>query len=188
MKRFLLIAGLVLSPLTASGEGGAEVPATSDLGFLRGTWMIAADHYDVSNTNAPPRPESGTKTCEFKLESGGVPSFIVCENDSVYEGENESAYIEYINYNPYVKAFEKTNFFSGWPVKVIERVTFDAGKREVEVRGRVEVESNVDSYVEYWRFNEDYSEFEREAWMNRPFMPMTEYRLIVSGKGTRVVD
>jgi len=174
--------------MTASAEGGAEVPRTSDLGFLRGTWTITADHYDVSDTDTPPRPESGTKICEFKLEAGGVPSFIVCENDTVYEDGTESAYIEYINYNSYVKAFEKTNFFSGWPVKVIERVTFDSGTRVVEIRGRIEIESNVDSYVEYWRFNEDYSEFEREAWINRSFMPMTEYRLIVSGKGARAAD
>jgi len=189
MRRLLVAAALLtIAPIAALGQDGGETPTTSDLGFLVGTWNISATHYDVSNAKAPPRRETGTKACQYKLKSGDDPAFIVCENNSIYKGVDDEfpeAYIEYINYNPYVSSFEKTNFFSSFPVKVIERVAFDPSTRVVEIRGRVEVENSIDSYVEYWRFDEEFSSFEREALINRSSMPMTEYRTILSGKGVR---
>lgn len=189
MRRLFLVAlAVVVTPVAALSQNQGKAPATGDLGFLIGTWNITAVHHDLSDPKAPGRRETGSKACRYTLENGGEPSYIVCENNSIYKGADDEfpeAYIEYINYNPYVEAFEKTNFFSGFPVKVIERVTFDPSTRVVESRGRVEVENSVDSYVEYWRFNEDFSAFERAALISRPPMPMTEYRPIVSGKGVR---
>jgi len=175
----------------ALSENGDTGPRTADLDFLIGRWKITAVHYDVTNPKDPGRRETGTKVCRYTLNVGDEPSYVVCENDSIYrgdDGESHEAYIEYINYNPFVEAFEKTNFFAGFPVKVIERVAYDAKTRVVEIRGRVEVSNSTDSYVEYWRFNEDFSKFEREAMINLASMPMTEYRLILSGEGVRFVE
>lgn len=193
MRNQLLLAGvaIILAPVAALSQDQGEGPRTGDLGFLIGTWNITAVHYDVSDPEAPGRQETGTKVCRYALESAGEPSYIACENNSIYKGagdESHEAYVEYINYNPYVEAFEKANFFDSFPVKVIERVTFDAATRVVEIRGRVEVENNVDSYVEYWRFNEDHSAFDREAMITRSSMPLTEYRPILSGKGVRASE
>jgi len=186
MKRlFLSCLAIALAPVALFSQEQEGEPKTSDMAFLIGTWDITADHFNVSEPGAPARPERGSKVCEFALEIAGEASYITCENRSVYEGKQESVYVEYINYNPYAESFEKTNFFSGWPVKVIERVAFDEATRVVEIRGRTEVENEVTTYVEYWRFNEDYSAFDRQAWINLASMPMTEYRLIVSGKGVR---
>jgi len=187
-KHFFAAAAVVLAPVIAFAQDQADEPGTGDLEFLVGTWNITALHYDVTNPEDKGRQETGTKVCRHALENGGEPAYITCENISIYklpEGESHEAYIEYINYNPFVGAFEKANFFSSFPVKVIERVTFDAATRVIEIRGRVEVEHNVDSYVEYWRFNKDFSVFDRKAMINLSSMPMTEYRLILSGKGVR---
>lgn len=181
----------ILAPLLALAPARSEGPATRDLGFLVGTWKITAVHYDVSDPQAPERRETGTKSCRWALESEGEPAFVFCENDSVYESGGETwreAYLEYLNYNPYVEAFEKTNLFSGFPVKVIEEVRFDAASRVVEIRGRVAFGGTVDTYVETWRFDETFSSFEREALLNRSSMPLTEYRRILSGRGLRIVE
>jgi len=184
-------AMMILAPFLALAPARSEGPATRDLGFLVGTWKITAVHYDVSDPQAPERRETGTKTCRWALESEGEPAFVFCENESVYESGGETwreAYLEYLNYNPYVEAFEKTNLFAGFPVKVIERVAFDAATGVVEIRGRVEVGNSVESYVETWRFDRERTAFEREALINRSSMPLTEYRKILSGRGVRVVE
>jgi len=189
MKKAVL-AGLavLLAPAAALAQSENEGPQTTDLGFLVGTWNISGYHYNVSNPDAEATPESGTKVCKYTLEVDGAPSYITCINNSVYGEDSKSSYIEYINYNQFAGGFEKTNFFDGWPVKVIEKVSYDEETRVVEIQGRVEVENKIDSYVEYWRFNEDYSAFDREAWINLSSLPMTEYRLIVKGQGVKATQ
>jgi len=190
-KQFLAGVVIVLAPVAVLSQAQSRSPKTADLGFLIGTWKLTAVHFDTADPKAAARQETGTKACRYALETAGEPAYIVCENSSIYrssgEGEeSHEAYVEYLNYNPHVEAFEKTNFFSSFPVKVIERVTFDAATRTLEIRGRVEVGNSVDSYVEYWRFDAGYSAFDREALINRSSMPMTEYRRIVSGRNVRV--
>ncbi len=160
-KMLLVVVVLTFAPAIALSEDEASGFKTADLGFLIGTWKVSTAHYDVSDPKAPPRQETGTKICRYALEGDEGPAFIVCENDSTYKGEEEfhEGYIEYINYNPYVGAFEKTNFFSSFPVKVIERVAFDPATRVVEIRGRVEVENDITPTSSYWRFNKDFSAF-----------------------------
>lgn len=189
MKTLLWIAAaIVLTPLAAPAAEPAKSPGIRDLDFLLGTWKVTALHYDVSRPETPGRPERGTKVCRWALETAGEPAFIVCENRSVYGGEDEEAYLEYINYNPYAGSFEKTNLFSGFPVKVVERLAFDPVTRVVEIRGRVEVENRTDTYVETWRFDEKFGAFDREALMNLSTMPLTEYRRIVSGRNVRAAE
>lgn len=160
-------------------------PKTADLGFLVGTWIISGEHYNVLKPDSAGTPETGTKACQYALEEDGVPAYITCANESVYGESQKASYIEYINYNPYAGGYEKTNFFGGWPVKVIEKVSYDKDTRVVEIQGRVEVDNKIDSYVEYWRFNDDFSAFEREAWFNPSSLPMTEFRLILKGRGVK---
>lgn len=186
-----LVAVLLVSGEARAAEAGRR-PKTSDLSFLVGTWKVAATHYDVGDPKAPPRTETGSKVCRYALESEGEPAFIMCENHSIYRSEGATkgapeAYLEYLNYNPHAESFEKTNLFSSFPVKVIERVAFDPVTRVVEIRGRVEVDRREDSYVEYWRFDADYRAFDREASFNHSSMPMTEFRTILSGRNIREV-
>lgn len=182
MKK-LVLAGLavVLAPGAAVSQDEGASPRTTDLGFLVGTWEVSVEGFNIHDPDAPPVSRTSTKVCEYALEFKGEPTFIVCETTSETSDGSEVKLVEYINYNPEAGAFEKANIYNVWPVKVIETLTFDKEKRVIEIRGRVNLEEGLESYVEYWNFNEDYSSFERAAWMNYPTFAMTDFRQTLKG-------
>lgn len=184
----VILTGLAmfLAPAPTLAQGADEGPTTTDLGFLVGTWRLTHEGFDITNPSTPVRAQTAVKVCGYALEFADTPTFIRCETTSSASDGNQVKHVEYINYNPEAEAFEKANLFNIWPVKVIEEVRFDGEARVVEIRGRVALEEGLETYVEYWRFNEDYSAFDREAWMNLPSFPITEYRRTIAGRGVKV--
>lgn len=184
----VILAGLaiLLTPAITLAQSADEGPSTTDLGFLVGTWNLTHEGFDITNPGTPGRAQTGLKVCAYDLEFSGTPTFIRCETTSSTSDGSQVKHVEYINYNPEAETFEKANFFNIWPVKVIEAVRFDGAARVVEIRGRVALEEGLETYVEYWRFNEDYSAFDREAWMNLPSFPLTEFRQTIAGRGVKV--
>ncbi len=165
-----------------------DAPKVQDLDFLLGKWEIAFEIYDTHNPGSEPIfSEKGWQVCGYELKLNDVPMFLTCEGELIIDSTDakrkkhlgrKREILETIRYSKFENSFERIGLYSNWPATGLEILHYDSAKRQIVIRGELNVQDNMlERYVDTYQFNEDYTYAERTNIANFSDMPITKYGL-----------
>ncbi|SNT20552.1 hypothetical protein SAMN05421640_2847 [Ekhidna lutea] len=196
MKKLLILI-LFCAPLLVVSQ--KPTPTVQDLDFFTGKWEVTLEIYDTHKPNADPIfVEKGYQVNEYELNYKGIPMFLTSRGYlEIVETDEKRKHLmgrtrefqESIRYGNFESSFERIGLYSNWPATGIETMTYDSISRMFIIRGNLNVQNNMlERYVDTYKFNEDYTYFERTNIANFSDMPITEYNLTLKGTGRKVMD
>jgi len=190
MRALFLTCLIILgsSTLGWTQEESEPKPTIQDLDFLIGTWDVTFGFYDPRKPGSEVAlTEKGIVICKFDMEFNGIAKFIVCEGKM--DGSNgwKRTFKEYTEYNRLKNTFERIAIYSNWPGMARDQVIYNSEERLLDIRGTLDVQNHlVERYQDYYRFNEDFTAYERTAVSNFSDMPVDEYNLVFKSSARKI--